>query len=374
MKVLLVFTFGYSLKTWSDSGTLYKELEIYKVLFKKYNIEFLFITYGDESDLEIDLSEYGIKVFPVYLYIKKYRSKFLNYLFSFLLPFKLIKEETILSEVNLIKQNQLLGSWVSLLLKKNIKKPLFLRTGYDMYKFSKEEKKNLFVIFLYKMLTKLSFKFSDLYSVSSESDLNFFKKQLRLNGDKLVYRPNFISKKIIKHTKNRYQDRILCVGRLEEQKNFKFIIQEFSNTDFMIDIVGDGSQKSYLSQFAKKNNTKINFLGKLSNEDLNNLYQKYNFFVNASFFEGSPKTVLEAMANECLVFVSNIPNHTEIISHLKNGYVFNIESSSLKNLVLDSKNIDQNILKSNALKRIEIDYSIEKAIEIEYQDYKNLIS
>ena len=79
---------------------------------------------------------------------------------------------------------------------KNIKKPLFLRTGYDMYKFSKEEKKNLFVIFLYKMLTKLSFKFSDLYSVSSESDLNFFKKQLRLNGEKLVYRLNFISKKL----------------------------------------------------------------------------------------------------------------------------------------------------------------------------------
>ena len=84
--------------------------------------------------------------------------------------------------------------------------------------------------------------------------------------------------------------------------------------------------------------------------------------------------MLEAMANECLVFVSNIPNNTEIISHLKNGYVFNIESSSLKNLVLDSKSIDQNTLKNNALKRIEIDYSIEKAIEIEYQDYKNLIS
>ena len=81
-----------------------------------------------------------------------------------MLPFKLIKEETILSEVNLIKQNQLLGSWVSLLLKKNIKKPLFLRTGYDMYKFSKEEKKNLFVIFLYKMLMTKLWKLKSVYS------------------------------------------------------------------------------------------------------------------------------------------------------------------------------------------------------------------
>jgi len=82
MKVLLVFTFGYSLKTWSDSGTLYKELEIYKVLFKKYNIEFLFITYGDESDLEIDLSEYGIKVFPAYIYIKKYVFKLVCFIIN----------------------------------------------------------------------------------------------------------------------------------------------------------------------------------------------------------------------------------------------------------------------------------------------------
>ena len=65
------------------------------------------------------------------------------------------------------------------------------------------------------------------------------------------------------------------------------------------------------------------------------------------------------MANECLVFVSNIPNHTEIISHLKNGYVFNIESSSLINLVLDSKNIDQNTLKNKASNRIQADFVIQ---------------
>ena len=32
MKVLLIFTYEYSLKTWEDSGTLSRELSIYKEL------------------------------------------------------------------------------------------------------------------------------------------------------------------------------------------------------------------------------------------------------------------------------------------------------------------------------------------------------
>ena len=53
MKVLVVFTYSYSLKTWKESGTLNKELEIYHLLSNKYNINFTFITYGDEMILKL---------------------------------------------------------------------------------------------------------------------------------------------------------------------------------------------------------------------------------------------------------------------------------------------------------------------------------
>ena len=75
MKVLLVFTYGYSLKTWEKSGTLAKELELYNKLSSKYGIKFIFLTYGDATDIEINLNNEDIKVVPIYSFIKKYENK-----------------------------------------------------------------------------------------------------------------------------------------------------------------------------------------------------------------------------------------------------------------------------------------------------------
>ena len=44
----------------------------------------------------------------------------------------------------MIKQNQLQGSWVAIIIKALLHKPLFTRTGYDVYKFCLEDKKNFF--------------------------------------------------------------------------------------------------------------------------------------------------------------------------------------------------------------------------------------
>ena len=136
MNVLVVFTFNYSLETWKNSGTLNREVSIYKKLHEKNNVNFVFLTYGDASDQKIDLTSFGIKVIQIYAYIKKSNYKFLNYIKSFFVPIKLLK---LLKKQNIdiIKQNQLLGSWVAILIKLLLKKPLFTRTGYDMYTFSK---------------------------------------------------------------------------------------------------------------------------------------------------------------------------------------------------------------------------------------------
>ena len=46
-------------------------------------------------------------------------------------------------DIHITKQNQLLGSWVSYIFKKITGSKFFIRTGYDMYFFSKAEKKAL---------------------------------------------------------------------------------------------------------------------------------------------------------------------------------------------------------------------------------------
>ena len=81
--------------------------------------------------------------------------------------------------VDLIKQNQLLGSWTAVLFKFLLNKPLFIRTGYDMYNFSILDKKSKLLQTMYKLLTKFSLYFANLYSVTSESDLVFLKKHFK---------------------------------------------------------------------------------------------------------------------------------------------------------------------------------------------------
>ena len=66
MKVLYIFTFGYSLETWNKSGTLQKELKIFRELSNKKGVSFTFLTYGDESDLTFNLKEENINVIPMF--------------------------------------------------------------------------------------------------------------------------------------------------------------------------------------------------------------------------------------------------------------------------------------------------------------------
>jgi len=122
MNVLVVFTYGYSLETWNESGTIFRELSIYKKLHELYGIEFTFLTFSD-SNTDFNLQKYGIKVISVYDFINLSGNKYTNYLRSFLIPFYL---RDIVESVDLIKQNQLLGSWISIIMKILYRKPYLL--------------------------------------------------------------------------------------------------------------------------------------------------------------------------------------------------------------------------------------------------------
>ena len=76
-----------------------------------------------------------------------------------------------------------------------------------------------------------------MYSVSNKTDFDTFTKDYPKQSEKLILRPNLISENLSKIDNKRFEKNILCVGRLEMQKNFEFIIQEFKNSDYIIDLV-----------------------------------------------------------------------------------------------------------------------------------------
>ncbi len=379
VKVAVFLTYNYSLKTWDESGTLKRELKIYKHISKNYGVDFIFITYGDEEDLNYTELLGNFRVVPLYTHIKKHKSKILNYINSFFIPYRI---KDYIKEVDVLHQHQLLGSWVPILYRRINKIPLVIRTGYDMYEFSKKENKNILIRYMYKLLTIISIKLSDSYTVTSHSDYNLIRKFERHSAH-IKYIPNWIEPEEIVSLENRFENRVLCVGRLVDQKNFDYIINEFkqSSMEVFVDIVGSGPEDENLKKIAEENNVQLKLIQNLNHSELMNLYKKYKYFISSSTFEGNPKTILEAMSSGCIVLASNIPNHEEIIVPESNkdkvcGFLFDLQPTNLLNLFQELTNQDKKLaeISSNAREHVNQVNSLKNIGLLTYKDYVYLKS
>lgn len=372
MNIILILTYETSLKIWSQAGLLQREMLFYKNLSELHNINFTFITFGDESDQEYKDYFKNLKIIPIYSLIKKSNYGFVNLLKSLYFPF-LVKKN--LNNIDIIKTNQLAGSWIGIILKFLLRKPLIVRTGFDKVLFLKKDKKpKIFVILAY-LLTQMSILFGDIYLVTSQQDYNYIKKNYFGTSKKLEIRPNWVVRQKRTDLDGRFDNRILLVGRLEKQKNYPIIIKSFSGSEYTLDIVGSGSELEKLKILSRENNVKVNFLGNLENDKLIKLYSQYLFFIIGSRFEGNSKVILEAMSAGCVVLASNIPNNKEIIEDKEDGYLFELGSSlpELISLIKSEKN-NLETVSINATNKIKNVYSISSMVSKELATYEKFLN
>lgn len=374
MNVVIFLTYGNSLKDWGYSGIFEREMKLYNELTNLFNIKFTFVTFGNTSDYQYkDLIPNG-KIFPIYSNFKEHKNKYIKFLYSFVIAMKL---SNFMSDISLIKTNQLMGSWMGIILKAKLKTPLLVRTGYDYLYFAiKNNKPYLKRIFIY-ILTQFSIIFSTKYSVTSKADERFIKKYFYFTKNKIIVRPNWVelSNNTLSMNK-RYKDRVVSVGRLEYQKNFSFLVSEFKDTQITLDIIGEGSQRSNLKSLSSNLGVKLNLLNKLNNEELLIKISDYKIFSLSSHFEGSPKVLLEAMSRGCVPVVSNIDHHKEIVKDNVNGLILDLSENSFKTKILEILHDEEklNFLSSNAIDTIKERYSLDAYVEKENSDYLNLIS
>jgi len=371
MNVLYVFTFNYSLKTWNDSGTLSREIERFKYLNENYGIEFTLLTYGNKLEFGIIGDIPGIRIIPIFEKVSKPSGK-LKIIFKSLLF--LIKNKEKFKNISIIKQNQLNGVWVSIFLKFLLKKPMIYRSGYDTYRFSKYENKSFLKRTFFFLITNLTFICSDLITVTSESDLKYSKNEY-ITPNKIIVRRNWVEIGNNLNFEKRFNKRILAVGRLEDQKNIEKLINDFKDSEFTIDIIGSGSQLLKLKKISIEQNAKVNFLGTVDNSELSKIYSKYKYFTSTSYFEGNPKTVLEAMANGCIVLISEIDNHLELVDDGVNGFIIDLNISFKETIVkVLATDINLSIVSNNALKKVSELNSLDIVCKQDYSDFSNLIN
>jgi len=367
MHLVLFFTFDYSLITWLESGHLTRELKFYNFLISQ-EIEVTFINYGDSEDFKI-LDNSKINVIPIYSLINKSKYKIVNILRSLFIPFQILKLLKTDSKSIIVKQNQLLGSWVSIIFKLISKSKLYTRTGYDMFLFSIKEKKAFYKKFLYLILTQVTILLSDCYSVTSFSDSSFLKQKF-FGTKKIVVRPNWVEEGLFDPEKQ-YNNTLLAVGRLEKQKNFQDLLYSLKDTGFKLDIYGEGSLKHELINLSKELDVDLNIYNNIDNDELLNIYKKYKYFISSAIFEGNSKVILEAMANGCIVIAKDIINNREIIEDTVSGILYTDDLSEILINLKNNKYGGLNLVE-NAKNTINETYSKEVIFSNYLLDFKRL--
>lgn len=147
-------------------------------------------------------------------------------------------------------------------------------------------------------------------------------KKFRIKKDLKRIREKYLGKKL----KEKFV--LLQVSRVHKGKGIQNVINSIENLDVVFLVAGKDS--GYLSELKKKVKSKrmenkVKFLGRVSDEELLDIYKIANLFVLYSEWEGFGIVIIEAMANECPVIGSNKGSLPLVIKNNKTGFIVNNE-------------------------------------------------
>lgn len=157
-------------------------------------------------------------------------------------------------------------------------------------------------------------------------------------------------------------NRIISVGRLEKQKDFKTLITAFGLIKnqfpkWKLDIYGIGEKQKELEEYIYNlpdENNQIKLCGRTKKPFYE--MKRSKIFVLSSFYEGFPNVLCEAMYAKLVCISSDcISGPSELINNRENGYLFEVGnikelSNLLRETILHYEKL--NFMKEKAYKRI----------------------
>ena len=212
----------------------------------------------------------------------------------------------------------------------------------------------------------MSIVLSDIYTVTSLDDKKFLEKYYISRKNKIRLRRNWV--KFINSLnilENRSHNSLISAGRLEKQKNYLQLLDFLKDSSKKIIIYGNGSQKNNILNYANLNNLEVEIREPIKNNDLIELMRNYTYYVSTSLYEGNPKTILEAMGAGCIVVAPNTQNNKEVIDNKINGYLYDIQTESPLDFLIEDYSKDREMISKNAFETVKNNYSLEKFIEDE---------
>lgn len=234
----------------------------------------------------------------------------------------------------------------------------FLRTTYNHPKYM--------VARIFEKLTK---NLVLNYLANSQSVVNFYSDNYKINKNKFTVIPNGINVKFydgIKPVDHKIKT-IICVANLHINKGHKYLLEAFEqvykiNNNIKLVLVGDGVEKdnlqSQVSNYRSKN--KVEFLG--NRHDVPRLLKQSDIFVLPTLFEGMSNALMEAMVCNLPIITTDIPENKTILD-TDSALLVPVENSqmiakNIKLLLSDSKLATK--LGKNARQKIVDNYDLIK--------------
>lgn len=183
-----------------------------------------------------------------------------------------------------------------------------------------------------KRLMKNRYKNADGFIFQTEDAKEYFKNIIKCKSE-VIY--NAINKEfIIEKPITIRKKTIVCVGRLEKQKNHQLLIEAFEkfnkiDNSYELEIYGEGKLREKLQKLIddKELNKKVHLMGKTNN--VKKSISDSSMFILSSDYEGMPNVLLEAMSMgiPCISTDCPIGGPKSMINNEENGLLVEINNS-----------------------------------------------
>lgn len=220
----------------------------------------------------------------------------------------------------------------------------------------------------WRMLRRLLYPLSSSLVVLNKTEQKYYNFVKNIH---IIYNP-LSAQFLEKNPSVSKENIILCAGRLEEVKNYKFFLKcleklpEDLTKKWRVEIAGDGSLRQELEKIAAKCPIEVRFLGHIS--DLKPLYARSKILALPSKSESFGNILVECICFACARIATNTSGAKELIDSGKDGIIANEEDFALALKELLENEEKQKILAQNAFLRLE-NFKASKIAK----DYKNLI-
>ena len=310
INLVLFFTRGMSLDGWARGGLIDRELLLYQRLLSSL-AGISLVTYGGAEEKPHRLRLDGMRLYYNSLGLHPrlypwYMSRFLR------LP---------LDGPAVFKSNQLPGAEIGLKVAARHKKPFIARCGYP-YSLNVEaaQGENSAQAKRARRLEGRVFRRADRIVVTTEYIRQRLAERHKLDPQRFTVLPNFVDETVFCPRNETVKPGCLgFVGRLSPEKNLDAVIRALADTELQLEVVGEGPCMDQLRELADKMRARVYFWGWVPNAELPRLMNTWQAYIQTSFYEGHPKSVVEAMSCGLPVIGSRVRGIEHVLEHGRTG-------------------------------------------------------